>query len=122
MRDQQIRPLAGIVLAVLARGPGKALQQIGGESPRKRMASAHGWHTGRHAHCHRVQAMRVFVILMFLAIVYNMGRALLFIFHDQGPHREKAVRALTWRVALSFALLLALLLAKYLGWPQDLAP
>lgn len=64
--------------------------------------------------------MRLFVILMFLAIIYNLGRALLFIFHDQGPHREKAVRALTWRVALSFALLLALLLAKYMGWTHTL--
>lgn len=65
--------------------------------------------------------MRLFVILMFLAIVYNMGRALVFIFRDKGPHREKAVRALTWRVALSIALLMAMVLAKYLGWSQGLA-
>jgi Protein of unknown function (DUF2909) len=65
--------------------------------------------------------MRLLVIVMFLAIVYNMGRALVFIFRDQGAHREKAVRALTWRVALSFALLMALLLARYLGWTQGLA-
>ncbi|MBQ0930440.1 twin transmembrane helix small protein [Ideonella sp. 4Y16] len=65
--------------------------------------------------------MRLFVILMFLAIVYNLGRALLFIFHDQGPNREKAVRALTWRVALSVALLVALMTARYLGWTHGLA-
>lgn len=60
--------------------------------------------------------MRLIVILMFLTIVYNMGRALVFIFRDQGQDRERGVRALTWRVGLSFALLLFLLLGKRLGW------
>jgi Protein of unknown function (DUF2909) len=115
MGDQHIRPLADIVWGVVASRPMQVLPRRGGERLTGRTLSALEWHTGRHAHCRRVQAMRLFVILMFLAIVYNMGRALVFIFRDQGPQREKAVRALTWRVALSFALLLALLLARYLG-------
>jgi hypothetical protein len=60
--------------------------------------------------------MRLIVILMFLTIVYNMGRALVFIFRDHGSARERGVRALTWRVALSFVLLLFLLLGKQMGW------
>ena len=60
--------------------------------------------------------MRIIVILLLLAIVYNMGRALVFIFRDQGRERERGVRALTLRVALSAAVVVLLVVGNQLGW------
>lgn len=60
--------------------------------------------------------MRIVIIVMLLAVVLYMGRALVFIFRDQGRERERGVRALTVRVALSFALVALLVVASQLGW------
>lgn len=60
--------------------------------------------------------MRIVIVVMLLAVVYNMGRALIFIFRDQGHERERGVRALTLRVALSFALVVLLVVGNHLGW------
>ncbi len=60
--------------------------------------------------------MRIVVILMLLAIIVSMGRALFFIFTDQGRQRERGVRALTLRVGLSFTLVVLLLVGYQLGW------
>ena len=59
--------------------------------------------------------MRIVIVVMLLAVVYNMGRALIFIFRDQGHERERGVRALTLRVALSFALVVLLVVVVLIG-------
>ena len=56
------------------------------------------------------------VVLLLLAVIFSMGRALVFIFRDQGRERERGVRALTIRVALSFALVVLLVVGNQLGW------
>jgi|APCry1669188970_1035186.scaffolds.fasta_scaffold112010_2 hypothetical protein len=55
------------------------------------------------------------VILLLLAILFSLGNA---IFHLTGGKGDpgKTVRALTWRIGLSIALLLVLLLAAHQGW------
>ena len=60
--------------------------------------------------------MRIVIIVLLLAVIFNMGRALIFIFRDQGHQRERGVRALTLRVALSFALVMLLVVGNQLGW------
>ena len=60
--------------------------------------------------------MKIVVVVMLLAIIFSMGRALVFIFRDQGRERERGVRALTIRVALSFALVVLLVVGNQLGW------
>ena len=60
--------------------------------------------------------MRVIVIVLLLAIVFNMGRALMFIFRNQGRERERGVRALTIRVGLSVDVVVLLVVGNQLGW------
>lgn len=60
--------------------------------------------------------MRIIVVMLLLAIIVSMGRALVFIFRDQGRERERGVRALTVRVALSFTLVVLLVVGNQLGW------
>lgn len=62
----------------------------------------------------RMELVRVFVIVALLGIVVSLGSAL---FHLSAPGRDpkKMVRALTWRIALSVALFLLLMLAWYFG-------
>ena len=59
--------------------------------------------------------MKVFVVLLLLAIVASMGQALFAM--SSGPTiSPRMVRALTLRVSLSVALFLLLLLGWHLGW------
>lgn len=60
--------------------------------------------------------MKIVVVLLLLAVIFSMGRALVFIFRDQGRERERGVRALTIRVALSFAVVVLLVVGNQLGW------
>ena len=59
--------------------------------------------------------IQLFVIVVLIAIVASLGSAL---FHLASPGRDpkKMVRALTWRIALSVALFLLLMLAWRLGY------
>jgi len=59
--------------------------------------------------------MKVLIVILFLAIVASLGSALMFLMQDRGGSRRMAW-ALTWRVGLSIALFLLLLLAHALGW------
>lgn len=59
--------------------------------------------------------MRFVVIGLLLAILVSLGSALVFIYRDRGAQRERAVKALTVRVALSVALFLFLLGGNYFG-------
>lgn len=60
--------------------------------------------------------MRIIIVLLLLAIIFNMARALVFIFRNQGKEREKGVRALTIRVGLSIAVVILLVVGSQLGW------
>ena len=63
--------------------------------------------------------MRIFVILMLIAIIASLGSALVFVYRDRGQDKTRAVKALTLRVGLSFGLFLLLMAAYWLGWIGD---
>ncbi|MGH8620289.1 MAG: twin transmembrane helix small protein [Burkholderiales bacterium] len=58
--------------------------------------------------------MKVIVILFLVCIVGSLGSALYFIMKDKGGG-ERAVKALTLRVAFSVVLFLLLMAATYFG-------
>lgn len=60
--------------------------------------------------------MRIAVVLMLLIIVASLGTALVFVYRDRGQGKTRAVKALSLRVGLSFALFLLLMGAYWLGW------
>ncbi len=60
--------------------------------------------------------MRIIVVLMLIAILASLGSALVFVYRDRGQGKTRAVKALTLRVGLSFALFLLLMAAYRLGW------
>lgn len=62
--------------------------------------------------------MRVFVILAFLGILASLASAFVYLMKDKGGTSRTAY-ALTWRVGLSIALFLAVLLAHRLGWIES---
>lgn len=61
-----------------------------------------------------MELVQIFVLIVLAGIVASLGSAL---FHLSSPGRDpkKMVRALTWRISLSVALFLLLMLAWYLG-------
>ena len=63
--------------------------------------------------------MRIFVVLMLIAIVASLGSALVFVYRDRGQDKTRAVKALTLRVGLSLVLFLILMTAYWLGWIGD---
>jgi hypothetical protein len=58
---------------------------------------------------------RLFIILVLIAIVASLGSALLQLSRGKGDS-QKMLRALTWRIGLSVALFLLLLLAWQMGF------
>lgn len=62
--------------------------------------------------------MRVLVLVVFLGIIVSLGSALVYLMRDRGNSNRMAY-ALTWRVGLSVALFLFVLLAHYLGWIES---
>lgn len=68
--------------------------------------------------------MTTFVIIVFLiAIVASLGSGLFFLVRDSS-NEKRTVRALTWRIALSLALIVFLIIAFFAGWlqPHGLRP
>ena len=61
--------------------------------------------------------MKLVVILILLGIVGSLGSALVYLFRDDNSSR-RTVRALTWRVSLSVALFILLLVGYWLGLIQ----
>jgi hypothetical protein len=59
--------------------------------------------------------MRIFVILLLLAIVVSLGSALFFMVKDQGKSK-RTVNALTVRIGLSLFLFLLLMAGHYFGF------
>ncbi|GHC51400.1 membrane protein [Alcaligenes pakistanensis] len=62
--------------------------------------------------------MRVLVLIVFLGVIVSLGSALVYLMRDRGNSNRMAY-ALTWRVGLSVALFLFVLLAHYLGWIES---
>ena len=61
--------------------------------------------------------MKLVVILILLGILGSLGSALVYLFKDTDDSK-RTVRALTWRVGLSVALFLFLLIGYWLGLIQ----
>lgn len=59
--------------------------------------------------------VKIFIILMLLAIVGSLFSALLFMFKKKDKNDDRMVRALTWRVGLSLSLFLLLMAGFGLG-------
>ncbi len=59
--------------------------------------------------------IKVFIIIVLLAILYSLGSGLFYLVKDQGKGTRVA-KALTWRIAISLALFIFLLIAFTLGW------
>jgi hypothetical protein len=60
--------------------------------------------------------MRIFVVLMLIAIIASLGSALVFIYRDQGQDKTRAVKALTCASAFPLSCLLLLMAAHRFGW------
>jgi len=59
--------------------------------------------------------MKPIIVLTLLAIVVSLGKALVSM--SSGPeHAARVVQALSWRIGLSVALFVSLLLSYHLGW------
>jgi hypothetical protein len=58
--------------------------------------------------------MKVFAVLMLLAIIGSLFSGLFYFYRDRGAG-ERAVRALTLRIGLSVALFIALLISFRIG-------
>jgi hypothetical protein len=58
--------------------------------------------------------MKLVVILILLGILGSLGSALVYLFRDTNDSR-RTVRALTWRISLSVALFVLLLVGYWLG-------
>jgi hypothetical protein len=65
--------------------------------------------------------MKPLIVLTLLAIVASLGKALFSM--SSGPeHAARVVQALSWRIGLSVALFVSILLSYHFGWisPQTL--
>lgn len=68
--------------------------------------------------------MAKFIVIAFLiAIVAALGSSMFFMMRDDSESR-RGVKALTWRIGLSVALIVVLLLSFHFGWlhPHDIKP
>ncbi|EKE01736.1 MAG: hypothetical protein ACD_21C00066G0005 [uncultured bacterium] len=59
--------------------------------------------------------IKLIIIALFLFIFYSLGRALYFLVRDP-EQSTRVVRALSWRIGLSIALFVFLMIAFALGW------
>ena len=60
---------------------------------------------------------KVLIIITLLVIAYTLGTAFYFLIRDKGEG-TRTVRRLTWRIGLSLALFLVIVLAMVTGWIQ----
>ena len=59
--------------------------------------------------------IKISIIIGLLLILYSLGSALIFLVKDHGEG-DRTVKRLTWRIALSLVLFLALWGAYQMGW------
>lgn len=60
--------------------------------------------------------MKLLVALVFIAILFALGSALLQLLNPNRKDNKAMAKSLTWRIGLSIALFVLLLLAYQLGW------
>lgn len=60
--------------------------------------------------------MKLLILLAFFAIVASLGSALVSLSRSGGSADKGVVKALTWRIGLSIALFLFIMLAYLMGW------
>lgn len=58
---------------------------------------------------------KIIIILFLLLILFNLGSALFYLVKDR-RHSKNMLRALGWRIGLSFALFILLFIAYQLRW------
>ena len=62
------------------------------------------------------QSLKTLLVIAFLiAIIWNLGAGLYYMLVDKGESR-RTVNALTRRIVLSIALILAVVFAAWMGW------
>ena len=59
--------------------------------------------------------LKIIVLLLLAVIIYCLGSGVYYLIRDTGDSTN-VVKALTWRVGLSIALFILLLLAYAMGW------
>jgi hypothetical protein len=59
--------------------------------------------------------VKTIVLIALALIIYCLGSGLFHLVREE-DHGKKVVKALTWRISLSIALFLFLMLAFYMGW------
>lgn len=59
---------------------------------------------------------KLFIGLAFVFIIYSLGSALFYLRRAGRLNEEKMARALTWRISLSIALFVFVIVAFQLGW------
>ena len=60
--------------------------------------------------------VRWLIVATLLAIVWSLGTALYHLSKGKNEGSDKMLRALTWRISLSLALFILLLVAGRAGW------
>lgn len=59
--------------------------------------------------------IKVILGILFAFIFFSLGSALYFLVNDKGDS-DRIVKALTWRIGLSFLLFIFLFIAFAMGW------
>jgi len=59
--------------------------------------------------------LKILIVLMLGVIIYCLGSGLFFLIKDDADS-SRTVKALTWRIALSFCLFGFLFFSYYMGW------
>lgn len=59
--------------------------------------------------------IKIIIVLFFISIFFALGSALYFLVRDKSDS-TRIVKALTWRIGLSFVLFALLMIAYLLGW------
>ena len=60
---------------------------------------------------------KLVIILFLIVIVYNLGAGLYYMMVDKSEN-DRMVRSLTWRIALSVALIAIIGIGLWTGWIQ----
>lgn len=61
-------------------------------------------------------SLKTLLIIGFLAVIlWNLGAGLYYMLTDKGK-TNRTVKALSWRIGLSVALILILILSIWMGW------
>ncbi|MFK8029239.1 MAG: twin transmembrane helix small protein [Gammaproteobacteria bacterium] len=64
---------------------------------------------------------KLLIVLTLLVILFTLGSALFHMAKGKGDP-ERMVKALTWRIGLSFALFAVIALAYFMGWIEPQQP